>query len=92
MSSPGVRVHRHVLGTAVLAVEAFWYLPIPKCSLDVLWHVVLQGMVGGAKRSTRSTRRGGDTAEFYELDRDNLARIKVQRCLLMMVASWCRAN
>jgi len=31
---------------------------------------------GGKKRSTRSSRRNGP-AEFYELDRDNLARIKV---------------
>lgn len=35
--------------------------------------------MAGGKRSTRSSRRGGATAEFYELDRDNLARIKVGR-------------
>ena len=46
---------------------------------DVRSAVVLQRMVTGAKRSMRSTRRGGGTAEFYELDRDNLARIKVPK-------------
>lgn len=45
--------------------------------------MLLQGMVAGAKRSTRSTRRGGGTAEFYELDRDNLARIKVAKCQIV---------
>jgi hypothetical protein len=48
---------------------------------EVRLAAVLQRMVTGAKRSMRSTRRGGGTAEFYELDRDNLARIKVPKTL-----------